>query len=91
MLAVEEAGERDGKVIAGANISVVIQKALMKGIKSISQQLFERTGEEDEGIMVIGYPTDVQHVAHVGPDGSSAAALFCLPPISLAQFQHANS
>ncbi|KAL6909551.1 hypothetical protein ACP4OV_001832 [Aristida adscensionis] len=46
---------------------------LMKGIKSLSQ-MFAGDGEEDddggeEREMVIGYPTDVQHVGHIGWDG----------------------
>lgn len=45
---------------------------LMKGIKSLSTLMFagdEDGDEEEEPEMVIGYPTDVQHVGHIGWDG----------------------
>ncbi|XP_062213013.1 CRIB domain-containing protein RIC4-like isoform X2 [Phragmites australis] len=43
---------------------------LMKGIKSLSQMFAgEEEDEEEETEMVIGYPTDVQHVGHIGWDG----------------------
>ncbi|KAF8708775.1 hypothetical protein HU200_030163 [Digitaria exilis] len=45
---------------------------LMKGIKSLSLMFAgeeDDDGEEDEPEMVIGYPTDVQHVGHIGWDG----------------------
>ncbi|CAN6286180.1 unnamed protein product [Urochloa humidicola] len=44
---------------------------LMKGIKSLSLMFAgdEEDEEEEEREMVIGYPTDVQHVGHIGWDG----------------------
>ncbi|CAN6297059.1 unnamed protein product [Urochloa humidicola] len=44
---------------------------LMKGIKSLSLMFAgdEDAEEEEEREMVIGYPTDVQHVGHIGWDG----------------------
>ncbi|KAL6638266.1 hypothetical protein ACP70R_025838 [Stipagrostis hirtigluma subsp. patula] len=45
---------------------------LVKGIKSLSQMFVMYDDEEDDGEerdMVIGYPTDVQHVGHIGWDG----------------------
>lgn len=44
---------------------------LMKGIKSLSLMFAGDEGdeEEEEREMVIGYPTDVQHVGHIGWDG----------------------
>ncbi|CAN6291096.1 unnamed protein product [Urochloa humidicola] len=44
---------------------------LMKGIKSLSLMFAgdEDDEEEEEREMVIGYPTDVQHVGHIGWDG----------------------
>ncbi|PKU77554.1 CRIB domain-containing protein RIC4 [Dendrobium catenatum] len=106
----EETSERDlGKMttkgLTGAiNISAGIHKAVMKGIKSFSQLFFEREAEDELDIMEIGYPTDVQHVGHVGVDGSTVAGLdamdgwskapdqlsFFLPPLSLRQFELAG-
>ncbi|KAH0451102.1 hypothetical protein IEQ34_021794 [Dendrobium chrysotoxum] len=104
----EETSDRDQakmttKGLSGAiNISAGIHKAVMKGIKSFSQLFFEREPENELDIMEIGYPTDVQHVAHVGVDGSTVAGLdamdgwstkapdqlsFFLPPLSLRQFE----
>ncbi|CAN6321960.1 unnamed protein product [Urochloa humidicola] len=43
---------------------------LMKGIKSLSLMFAgDEEDEEEEREMVIGYPTDVQHVGHIGWDG----------------------
>ncbi|CAL4928384.1 unnamed protein product [Urochloa decumbens] len=44
---------------------------LMKGIKSLSLMFAgdEVDEEDEEREMVIGYPTDVQHVGHIGWDG----------------------
>lgn len=47
---------------------------LMKGIRSLSQMFAAYDGdeeeeEEEERELVIGYPTDVQHVGHIGWDG----------------------
>ncbi|RWW28099.1 hypothetical protein BHE74_00043590 [Ensete ventricosum] len=53
------------------NISAGFQK-LIRSLKSLPQ-LFavfeEEEEEEEEVVMEIGFPTDVQHVAHVGWDG----------------------
>nr|XP_009385496.1 PREDICTED: CRIB domain-containing protein RIC4-like isoform X2 [Musa acuminata subsp. malaccensis] len=53
------------------NISAGFQK-LIRSFKSLPQ-LFavydEEEEEEEEVVMEIGFPTDVQHVAHVGWDG----------------------
>lgn len=89
------------------NISAGIQKVI-KGFKSLSY-LFQfhkedddDGDEEDEIEMEIGFPTDVQHVAHIGWDGfnnsvtgSNASMkswdkgpdLLSLPAISLRQFE----
>uniref|UniRef100_A0A6V7QTN1 CRIB domain-containing protein n=1 Tax=Ananas comosus var. bracteatus TaxID=296719 RepID=A0A6V7QTN1_ANACO len=64
------------------SISVGLQK-LIRGFKMGLSQLFmvyEEGGggggggdeEEEEREMVIGFPTDVQHVAHIGLDGVSS-------------------
>lgn len=53
---------------------------LMKGIRSLSQMFAGEDGgededdEEEEREMVIGYPTDVQHVGHIGWDGHNSKA-----------------
>lgn len=48
---------------------------LMKGIRSLSHMFAAYDGEEEEEEereMVIGYPTDVQHVGHIGWDGRNS-------------------
>ncbi|KAJ3671908.1 hypothetical protein LUZ60_007987 [Juncus effusus] len=80
------------------NIISGIQR-LIKGFKSISQ-LFELYREEDEEEMIsdiqIGFPTDVQHVAHIGLDGSEnfgtkswdgSQDLFSLSTLSFNHFE----
>ncbi|GJN22668.1 hypothetical protein PR202_gb10256 [Eleusine coracana subsp. coracana] len=59
-----EATKEKGIVTAGV-------QRLMKGIKSLSLMfaVYEDDDEEEEQEMVIGYPTDVQHVGHIGWDG----------------------
>lgn len=58
---------------------------LMKGIRSLSQMFAgedddgggggeDEEEEEEEREMVIGYPTDVQHVGHIGWDGHNSKA-----------------
>ncbi|KAK4771214.1 hypothetical protein SAY87_031746 [Trapa incisa] len=56
-------------------------KGILKGLKYISN-IFEE-GEEQE--MVIGLPTDVKHVAHIGMDGPSDA-----PPTWMNEFKQAQ-
>ncbi|WVZ61267.1 hypothetical protein U9M48_011169 [Paspalum notatum var. saurae] len=55
---------------------------LMKGIRSLSQMFAaayddggEEEEEEEEREIVIGYPTDVQHVGHIGWDGGNHTKL----------------
>lgn len=57
---------------------------LMKGIRSLSQMFAgedggdggedEKEEDDEEREMVIGYPTDVQHVGHIGWDGHNSKA-----------------
>ncbi|CAL9060007.1 unnamed protein product [Musa banksii] len=55
------------------NISAGIQK-LVKSFKSLSQHVVVLYKEEDEEVeMEIGFPTDVQHVAHIGCDGFNSS------------------
>ncbi|KAL5226679.1 hypothetical protein ABZP36_014944 [Zizania latifolia] len=46
---------------------------LLRGFKNLSQifAVYEDEEEEEEREMVIGLPTDVKHVAHIGWDGST--------------------
>jgi hypothetical protein len=47
---------------------------LLRGFKNLSQifAVYEDEEEEEEREMVIGLPTDVKHVAHIGWDGSTS-------------------
>ncbi|XP_071717579.1 uncharacterized protein [Rutidosis leptorrhynchoides] len=44
-------------------------KGIIRGIKNISSQIFE---DEKEQEIIIGQPTDVKHVSHIGCDGAAA-------------------
>ncbi|XP_009410622.2 CRIB domain-containing protein RIC4-like [Musa acuminata AAA Group] len=78
-------------------ISTGFQK-LVRSIKSLSQHLVFYKEEDEEVEMEIGFPTDVQHVAHIGWDGFNGmssktswdkppAQFLTLPPFSLKQFE----
>ncbi|KAJ0971858.1 hypothetical protein J5N97_019817 [Dioscorea zingiberensis] len=81
----------------GPNISAGFQR-LKKSIKSLPQLFIYREGD-GEVEMEIGFPTNVQHVAHVGWGGSDstgvsmkswdegASDLFTLPSLSLAHLE----
>nr|XP_010927664.3 CRIB domain-containing protein RIC4 [Elaeis guineensis] len=71
------------------NVSVGFHK-LIKSFKGLSQ-LFVIYKEDDEE-MEIGFPTDVQHVSHVGWDGfnnvwDKAPEFLSLPSLSLRQLE----
>lgn len=85
----EGAGEAMAKEKAAASSAAAAATApglvaagvsrLMKGIRSLSQMFAGEDGGEDEDDdeereMVIGYPTDVQHVGHIGWDGHNSKA-----------------
>ncbi|KAK4803050.1 hypothetical protein SAY86_001253 [Trapa natans] len=57
-------------------------KGIFKGLRYISQ-IFE---EEKEQEMVIGLPTDVKHVAHIGMDGPSNT-----PPSWMNEYKQADT
>ncbi|KAL5218168.1 hypothetical protein ABZP36_018852 [Zizania latifolia] len=93
----EGGGGEKAKGAAAASSSGIVASGvqrLIKGIKNLSQMfvMFD-DGEEDdeeEREMVIGYPTDVQHVGHIGWDGmnkvGSMVNAFSLPSsLSLRQ------
>ncbi|CAD5189457.1 unnamed protein product [Musa acuminata subsp. malaccensis] len=78
-------------------ISTGFQK-LVRSLKSLSQHLVFYKEEDEEVEMEIGFPTDVQHVAHIGWDGFNGmssktswdkppAQFLTLPPFSLKQFE----
>ncbi|XP_068667344.1 CRIB domain-containing protein RIC4-like [Aristolochia californica] len=88
----------------GENASEVKNKSsfgfqrLIKGIKSFSQLFVYKEEEIREMQMEIGFPSDVQHVTHIGWDGFTTTTtttttfkgweeLLPLPPISLKQFE----
>jgi hypothetical protein len=56
---------------AGKGESLVAR--LRRGFKNLSQifAVYDTDEEEEEREMVIGLPTDVKHVAHIGWDGST--------------------
>ncbi|XP_066310563.1 CRIB domain-containing protein RIC4-like [Miscanthus floridulus] len=47
---------------------------LLRGFKNLSQifAVYDEDEDEEEREMVIGLPTDVKHVAHIGWDGSTS-------------------
>ena len=65
--------EKQAAAAAAPGLVAAGMSRLMKGIRSLSQMFAAYDGEEDEEEeereMVIGYPTDVQHVGHIGWDG----------------------
>uniref|UniRef100_A0A0D9W1C5 CRIB domain-containing protein n=1 Tax=Leersia perrieri TaxID=77586 RepID=A0A0D9W1C5_9ORYZ len=100
----EEGGGEKAKVGAAAAsaatsgiVATGVQR-LIKGIKSLSQIFAvydeEDEDEEEEREMVIGLPTDVQHVGHIGWDGMSKVGdmvnAFSIPSsLSLRQLEMA--
>ncbi|XP_037438800.1 CRIB domain-containing protein RIC2-like [Triticum dicoccoides] len=63
-------------------VSAGVQR-LLKGIKTFFAAYDGGEEDEEEREIVIGYPTDVQHVGHIGWDGLSKmggmAGAFSLP------------
>jgi hypothetical protein len=67
------ASARPAAAAAGKGESLVAR--LLRGFKNLSQIFAvydEDDEEEEEREMVIGLPTDVKHVAHIGWDGSTS-------------------
>ncbi|XP_062229696.1 CRIB domain-containing protein RIC4-like isoform X2 [Phragmites australis] len=58
-----------GKPAAAKGESLVAR--LLRGFKNLSQIFAVYEEEEEEREMVIGLPTDVKHVTHIGWDGST--------------------
>lgn len=67
----EEEGE------GGKSMKIPALQRLIKSFKGLSQRMVFRDddGEDDDEMkeMVIGFPTDVQHVGHIGWDGTSSS------------------
>ncbi|KAL5209211.1 hypothetical protein ABZP36_004834 [Zizania latifolia] len=91
----EEEGEKaKGAAAAASGIVATGVQRLIKGIKNLSQMFAMADEEAEEREMVIGYPTDVQHVGHIGWDGmnkvGSMVNAFSLPSsLSLRQLEMA--
>ncbi|XBI31162.1 hypothetical protein VPH35_054770 [Triticum aestivum] len=64
----QAAARRDVFLLAGI-------RKLIKSFRSLSHifELYKDEEDEDDDIQ-IGFPTDVEHVAHIGLDGSSSVA-----------------
>ncbi|KAG8098928.1 hypothetical protein GUJ93_ZPchr0013g33967 [Zizania palustris] len=65
----EEGGEKAKVAAAAAGMVATGVQRLIKGFKNLSQMFAMADEEAEEREMVIGYPTDVQHVGHIGWDG----------------------
>uniref|UniRef100_A0ACD5W885 Uncharacterized protein n=1 Tax=Avena sativa TaxID=4498 RepID=A0ACD5W885_AVESA len=103
--AAKETSAEEEQAAAAARREVFLLAGIRKLIKSFRSlsHIFEiyKEGEDEEEDIQIGFPTDVQHVAHIGLDGSSsnvaslrgvegARDLFSLSTnLSLQQFEFA--
>lgn len=66
----EESSEDKAKAAAASGIVSAGVQRLLKGIKTFFVAYDgEEEEDEEEREIVIGYPTDVQHVGHIGWDG----------------------
>ncbi|KAJ3709184.1 hypothetical protein LUZ61_012889 [Rhynchospora tenuis] len=78
------------------NISKLI-KSFKSSLSHFLENLYKDEEEEEEKEMVIGYPTDVRHVTHVGVEGLNNAkqelpeflSLGCVSSLSVGQFEKA--
>jgi hypothetical protein len=92
----EGSGGEAASTPASQGIVTAGVQRLVKGIKSLfAGEDDDDDEEEEEQEMVIGYPTDVQHVGHIGWDGLNKVGgamgmvnAFSLPsPFSLRQLE----
>lgn len=77
----------------------IISAGVQRLIKSLSRLLAVYKEEDEEMEMEIGFPADVQHVAHIGWNGSNSVStmksldgapdFLSLPSPSLRQFEPA--
>ncbi|KAF7069328.1 hypothetical protein CFC21_074974 [Triticum aestivum] len=65
----EESSEEKAKAAAASGIVSAGVQRLLKGIKTFFAAYDGGEEDEEEREIVIGYPTDVQHVGHIGWDG----------------------
>uniref|UniRef100_A0A0E0D9J5 CRIB domain-containing protein n=1 Tax=Oryza meridionalis TaxID=40149 RepID=A0A0E0D9J5_9ORYZ len=90
-------GATAAAAVASSGIVATGVQRLIKGIKNLSQifaMYDDEEEDEEEREMVIGYPTDVQHVGHIGWDGMNKVGgmvnAFSLPSsLSLRQLEMA--
>ncbi|KAF3341731.1 CRIB domain-containing protein RIC4-like protein [Carex littledalei] len=91
--------ETNGKAFQKPNISKLI-KSFKSSLSHFLENLYKEDEEEEEKEMVIGYPTDVRHVTHVGVEGLNDTkqkelpeflSLGCVPvpSLSVGQFEKA--
>nr|UPE51604.1 CRIB motif-containing scaffold protein [Hordeum vulgare] len=89
----EESGEDKARNAAASGIVSAGVQRLLKGIKTFFAAYDgEEEEDEDEAEIVIGFPTDVQHVGHIGWDGinkvGGMVGAFSLPSsLSLRQLE----
>uniref|UniRef100_A0A0E0F5N2 CRIB domain-containing protein n=1 Tax=Oryza meridionalis TaxID=40149 RepID=A0A0E0F5N2_9ORYZ len=94
-----KSAEQESQQAARRDFLAGIRK-LIKSFKSLSH-IFEVYKEDEDGMNIeIGFPTDVQHVAHIGLDGSSsmsslrglqeeARELLSMSTLTMEQFEFA--
>ncbi|KAM3280165.1 hypothetical protein ACQJBY_047130 [Aegilops geniculata] len=88
----EENSEDKAKAAAASGIVTAGVQRLLKGIKTFFAAYDGEEEDEEEREIVIGYPTDVQHVGHIGWDGinkvGGMVGAFSLPSsLSLRQLE----
>lgn len=93
-----ESRESNGKApFQKPNISKLI-KSFKSSLSHFLENLYKEEEEEEGREMVIGYPTDVRHVTHVGVEGLNNTkpkelpeflSLGCVSSLSVGQFEKA--
>lgn len=69
-------GAEAGAAAAARGKGESLVARLLRGFKNLSQifAVYDEDEEEEEREMVIGLPTDVKHVAHIGWDGATSTS-----------------
>jgi P21-Rho-binding domain len=92
-----ESRETNGKApFQKPNISKLI-KSFKSSLSHFLENLYKEQEEEEEREMVIGYPTDVRHVTHVGVENLKNTkqelpeflSLGCVSSLSVGQYEKA--